>query len=215
MIAVPGVADVLVPYQELLIMERNRIGRFPKVAGDRVLELDVEELLNGVDLEGVRRAPPEERRDRAGIRVFCSYSHKDEVLRAELDTHLTLLQRQSVIDLWHDRRIPPGKEWEPQIDEELDRADIILLLVSSDFIASNYCYDIEVKRAMARHDAGEARVIPVVVRDVDWHSAPFAKCQALPKGAKPVAKGGRGKHARDRLGGTSLKGSRRWQRNSG
>jgi internalin A len=133
----------------------------------------------------------------AGIRVFCSYSHKDEVLRAELDTHLTLLQRQSVIDLWHDRRIPPGKEWEPQIDEELDRADIILLLVSSDFIASNYCYAIEVKRAMARHDAGEARVIPVVVRDVDWHSAPFAKCQALPKGGKPVAKGGRGKHARD------------------
>ena len=129
--------------------------------------------------------------------MFCSYSHKDEVLRAELDTHLKLLQRQSVIDLWHDRRIPPGGEWERQIHEELERADMILLLVSSDFVASDYCYDIEVNRAMARHDAGEARVIPVVVRDVDWHSAPFAKCNPLPKEGKAVAKGGRGKLARD------------------
>ena len=72
-----------------------------------------------------------------------------------------------------------------------------MLLVSSDFAASDYCYDIEVKQAMARHDAGEARVIPIVVRDVDWHSAPFAKCQPLPRGGKPVAKGGRGRHARD------------------
>jgi internalin A len=194
MIAVPGAADVLVPYQELLVMERDGIGKFHKVVGDRTRELDVEELLNGVDLDGTRRAPPE---DQVGIRVFCSYSHKDEVLRAELDTHLKLLQRQSVIDLWHDRRIPPGDDWERQIDEELDRADIILLLISSDFVASDYCYDIEVKRAMVRHNAGEARVIPVVARDVDWHSAPFAKCQPLPREGKPVAKGGRGKHARD------------------
>jgi internalin A len=63
---------------------------------------------------------------------------------------------------------------------------MILLMVSSDFVASDYCYDIEVKRAMARHDAGEARVIPVIVRDVDWHDAPFAKCQPLPKEGKPV-----------------------------
>jgi internalin A len=197
MIQVPEALEILVPYHELLVMERSGIRTFPKVAGDRVLELDVEALLNGVDLEGSRRAPREEQLGRGGIRVFCSYSHKDEALRGELDTHLKLLQRQSVIGLWHDRRIPPGEEWERQIGEELDRADMILLLVSSDFVASDYCYDIEVKRAMARHDAGEARVIPVVVRDVDWRSAPFARCQPLPKEGRPVAKGGRGRHARD------------------
>ena len=196
MIPVFAGAELLVPYKKLLVMERKNIKQFTEVAGEEVLEIDVQGLLNGVDLEGTRKAPREERVDQ-GIRVFCSYSHKDEVLRAELDTHLKLLQRQSVIYLWQDRRIPPGGDWEHEIHEELERADMILLLVSADFVASDYCYDIEVKRAMARHDAGEARVIPVVVRDVDWHSAPFAKCQPLPKEGKPVAKGGRGKLARD------------------
>jgi internalin A len=196
MVPVPDVPEVLVSYQELLVMERKGIWTFPKVSGDRVLELNVGDLLNGVDLEGARRVSRAEREDR-GIRVFCSYSHKDEDLRAELETHLKLLQRQGVISLWHDRRIPPGDEWKKQIDEELNRADIISLLVSSDFLASDYCYDIEVDRAMARHDANEARVIPVVVRDVAWHKAPFAKCQALPKEGKAVTLWGEGVHGRD------------------
>ena len=161
-----------------------------------MLDLNVRELLNGVELEDTRRALRGQREDR-GIRVFCSYSHKDEDLHAELDTHLKLLQRLGVIDLWHDRHIPPGEEWERKIHEELDRADVILLLVSSDFLASDYCYDIEVERAMARHDAGDARVIPVVVRDVKWQSAPFGKCQALPNKGKAVTKWGPTVHDRD------------------
>ena len=97
--------------------------------------------------------------DRANIEaveVFFSYSHKDEELRDELSKHLAMLKRQNVITAWHDRRIGAGKEWENEIDEHLNTADIILLLISSDFLASDYCYDVEMKTAMRRHDDGEA-----------------------------------------------------------
>ena len=119
-------------------------------------------------------------------KLFFSYSHKDETLRDFLATHLALLKRQGVLNEWHDRRIGAGAEWGKAIDENLEAADIILLLVSADFLASDYCYDIEMNRAMARHDAGEARVIPVVLRPCDWQGAPFGKLQAVPKDAKPV-----------------------------
>ena len=118
--------------------------------------------------------------------VFLSYSHKDENLRKQLETRLKLLQRQGVIASWHDRLIGAGQEWKEQISRNLEQADIILLLVSADFIASDYCYDVEMARALARHKTGKARVIPVIVRDVDWSDAPFAKLQALPRDGKAV-----------------------------
>ncbi|HEU0174048.1 MAG TPA: TIR domain-containing protein [Blastocatellia bacterium] len=120
------------------------------------------------------------------IEVFFSYSHKDEELRDQLSNHLSTLKRNQFITAWHDRRIGAGTEWTSEIDERLDAADIILLLISSDFLASDYCYDVEVKRAMERHDGGEARVIPVILRPVDWKGAPFGKLQALPRDARPV-----------------------------
>ncbi len=120
------------------------------------------------------------------VEVFFSYSHKDESLRDELANHLAMLKRQDVITGWHDRKIVAGKEWEKEIDEHLNTADIILLLVSSDFLASDYCYDIEVKKAMERHDADDARVIPIILRPVDWKGAPFGRLQALPGDARPV-----------------------------
>jgi hypothetical protein len=120
------------------------------------------------------------------ISVFFSYSHKDEDLRDELAKHLSILQRQGVIQTWHDRRISAGTEWAGQIDDNMNSADIILLLISSDFLASTYCYDVELKRAMERHEEKSARVIPVILRAVDWQDAPFGKLQALPKDAKPI-----------------------------
>ena len=120
--------------------------------------------------------------------VFFSYSHADEALRNELEKHLTGLRREGVITTWHDRRIGPGEELHGQIDDQLDRADIILLLVSADFIASDYCYDVEMMRAMARHERSEARVIPVILRPCDWQSAPFGGLLAVPPDGKPVAK---------------------------
>lgn len=120
------------------------------------------------------------------IDVFFSYSHKDEVLRDELATHLKLLERAGVIRSWHDRRIGAGENWKAAIDTNLERAHAILLLVSADFLASDYCYDVEMKRALARHQAGEAAVLPVILRSCNWSRAPFAKLQALPRDAKPV-----------------------------
>lgn len=121
------------------------------------------------------------------IEVFFSYSHKDEKLRDGLATHLTMLERDGVIKAWYDRDIGAGTEWDGAINAHLDSAQVILLLISPDFLASKYCWDTEVKRAIERHEAGEARVIPVILRPVDsWQKAPFGRLQALPKNAKPV-----------------------------
>lgn len=120
------------------------------------------------------------------VDLFYSYSHKDETLRDELDTHLALLKKRGVLRTWHDRKISGGDPWAASIDANLEVADIILLLVSADFIRSEYCYDIEMRRALERHEAGEARMLPVIVRDCDIEGAPFARLQALPRDAKPV-----------------------------
>ncbi|XXU80978.1 toll/interleukin-1 receptor domain-containing protein [Sorangium sp. So ce1151] len=97
-----------------------------------------------------------------------------------------MLKREGLLQSWHDRRIGAGDEWAGQIDRNLDEAEVILLLVSADFLASDYCFDKEMKRALARHDAGQARVIPVILRKTDWRSAPFARLLALPKDGRPV-----------------------------
>jgi hypothetical protein len=123
------------------------------------------------------------------IEVFFSYAHEDESLRDKLAKHLKLLERQGVIQGWHDRQILPGTEWQGQLDRHLETAQIILLLISADFLASDYCYDIEMKRALERHEAGDARVIPIILRPVDnWDQSPFGKLQALPKGGKPITR---------------------------
>ena len=80
----------------------------------------------------------------------------------------------------------PGDEWADEIDDNLDRADIILLLISADFIASDYCYEKEMQRAMARHNNSEAVVIPIILRPTDWQNTPFSKLQFLPKDGEPV-----------------------------
>ncbi|HZF47283.1 MAG TPA: TIR domain-containing protein [Polyangiaceae bacterium] len=120
------------------------------------------------------------------LRLFYSYSHKDEALRDELETHLVILKRQGLIEQWHDRRIEPGTNWAGAIDSNLEKADILLLLVSADFIASPYCYEKEMQRALERHRASQARVIPILLRPTDFKGAPFEKLQALPKDTKPV-----------------------------
>jgi len=122
----------------------------------------------------------------SAVEIFFSYSHKDKELRDELAKHLSNLKRKGVIAEWYDRQIPPGKEWEEQINDHINTAQIILLLVSSDFIASDYCWKKEVQRAMQRYDAGEAVVIPIILRPVDWEGTPFHRLQGLPQNVKPV-----------------------------
>jgi hypothetical protein len=120
------------------------------------------------------------------VRLFYSYSHHDEKLRLKLDEQLAALKRRGIIDAWHDRKITGGVEWEPKIDEEIESANIVLLLVSASFIASDYAYGRELEQALQRHKKGTCRVIPVILRPVDWSDTPFSSLQALPKDGKPV-----------------------------
>ncbi len=120
------------------------------------------------------------------ITLFYSYAHEDELLRNQLEKHLSLLRRQGLISEWYDRQILAGDEWAHDIDEHLETAWIILLLISPDFLASDYCYDIEMRRALERHSRGEARVIPIILRPCDWRTSPFAHLQCLPRDGKPI-----------------------------
>ena len=110
----------------------------------------------------------------------------NEDLRKELGKHLSVLERQGIITTWHDRMIGAGTEWDGVIDAHLNDARVILLLISADFIHSQYCYDVEMKRALDRHDKRQALVVPIILRAVSLKGTPFAKLQALPKDAKPV-----------------------------
>ena len=97
-----------------------------------------------------------------------------------------MLKRQGVIETWHDRRIGAGEDFANAIDRHVESDDIILLLVSPDFLASDYCYDREMTRAMERQKKGEAIVIPVILRACDWHAAPFGTLNATPPDGKPI-----------------------------
>src|SRR6266700_4465966 len=122
----------------------------------------------------------------APLSLFYSYAREDESLREQLEKHLRMLRRQGLISEWHDREIAAGTEWSKQLDEHLETASVILLLVSSDFLASDYCYNFEMQRALERHARDVAKVIPIILRPCEWHKAPFAALQALPRDGKPV-----------------------------
>ena len=121
------------------------------------------------------------------VEIFCCYAREDETWLRKLETHLSLLKRQNLITLWYDRFIAPGTNWAKAIDTHLETASVILLFVSADFFASDYCYGIEMQRALEREATGEVRVLPLLVREADWTDAPFAHLQVLPTNAKPIA----------------------------
>lgn len=121
-------------------------------------------------------------------KLFISYSHKDEEQVDNLKSHLSTLQRKKQIESWHDRKIIPGTEWGEEINSHLADASIILFIVSSDFLHSDYCYNTEVAEAMKQHESGSSVVIPVVLRACDWNDTPFGKIQGAPKDAQPLTK---------------------------
>ena len=141
--------------------------------------------------EPTKEAPPAEATHPSGVRVMLSYSHRDSRFREQLDKHLALLKRQRLITVWHDRELTAGRDFDRGIAKELAAADIILLLISADFMASDYCYTKEMATALERHVAGTARVIPIILREVDWQHGPFANLVALPLDGRPVTSWGR------------------------
>lgn len=122
------------------------------------------------------------------INLFYSYAEEDTSLQKELEKHLKLLNRQGVISGWNFRMITAGKEFEGEIDKHITTAKIILLLVSADFLNSDYCYDIEMKKALEMHKSKIACVIPIILRPVDWQDSPFGELEALPTKGKPITK---------------------------
>lgn len=120
------------------------------------------------------------------LKVFISYSHKDEEIKNQLDSHLIGLKRSDLIDVWNDRKCLPGEEWDETIIAELNAAHIIILLISVDFLNSKYIWEKEVTIAMERFKNKTARVIPIIASSCDFAGMPFEYIQALPKNATPI-----------------------------
>lgn len=122
--------------------------------------------------------------------VFTAYAHSDEALRDELETHLAMLKREGKIAVFHDRRILPGQDWRGVLDERLLSADIVMLLISPDFLASDYCFGVEMATALEMQQQGRAVVVPVVARPCDWKHPPLSGLQAVPTDAHPITSWG-------------------------
>lgn len=120
------------------------------------------------------------------LNIFLSYAHEDEAMKTQLDKNLIMLKKSDKVNVWQDRHIMAGVEWDEAIAKELAAADIILLLISVDFNNSQYIWDKELKIALERHKKKEARVIPVILRTCEWSEMPYARLQALPTGARPI-----------------------------
>lgn len=118
--------------------------------------------------------------------LFISYAHEDEEIKNELDKYLKVLKRSGKIDTWNDRALIAGQEWDQTIMSELNKANIILLLISVDFNASDFIWDKELASAMKRHEDGSAHVVPIIIRKCEWSKMPYAKLQALPRNAQAV-----------------------------
>lgn len=126
-------------------------------------------------------------RERGALVFFC-YARRDKWLGGELEKHLSNLKYRGLIDTWHDQELRAGAEWMLEVDTLLDRSHIILILLSADFMASEYCYGKVMTRALERHKQKAASVIPILLRPVDWRGAPFAKLRMLPSNGKPITR---------------------------
>jgi hypothetical protein len=181
-----------------LSVRRELIGRpddvkraFISTAMDLKRERDLQgsglvDLLHALEPGAAARPLPQPKTEYLN-RLFISYAHEDEGLKKVLLSHLSSLNRKGLVEIWEDRKILPGSNVHEEIKTNLDVVEIIVLLVSADFLASDYCYSVELKRAIERHRSGNARVIPVIVRPVDWSGTPFSDIAALPIDGKPVS----------------------------
>ncbi len=198
MVPLPNHPQVVVPYRDLEVLESNDAdAKWQQVIDRNVVVLPVRDLLNGVDLgprsprlgdDGLARLG----RGSSGeepLLVFYRYAHVDSRHRLSLKKHLSPLRRLKLITDWYDHDIDPGDEWAEEISQKLNEADIVLLLISADFVDSNYCYETELAEAMKKHEAGTAEVIPIIVRPTNaWTNLPFGKLNALPEMGKPISK---------------------------
>ena len=186
---VPEAANIAIAHEELRALEAAGEKEVVRYAGGQVVRASVTEMLNRVDPKGFRHEP-ERAGDKRLPELFYSYAHEDERHLNQLQKHLNVLVTDRLMSHWYDRDIPPGDEWDRKIDERIRSADIILLIISPSFLDSEYIREKELKIALERHEAGEARVIPVILEKCLWERRAvfkgFSKLQALPTRAKAV-----------------------------
>lgn len=156
-------------------------GRYTKIRQDVVKQGKVKSYAGGAggSLELVRPPIPT---GPVPLKTFVSYCHADTKLKDELLKHLAPLRRLLLVEHWHDGDISVGDKWEEKIWSQLRSADLVILLVTADFINSDYCYQQELKEAIDRHDAKLTRIVPVIGRNCLWHDLPFGNIQAALRG---------------------------------
>jgi hypothetical protein len=142
---------------------------------------------------GVNERPPIEIRTTARkttgepiLRGFISYCHADQQLVIQFKKSISMLEREMNIEFWYDRAMAPGDEWEKMIHNELNHADLVILVVTNDFLSSQPCYEIEMKRALERQAKGATVVVPIIFRACRWQGAPFAAFEVLPTGSLAI-----------------------------
>jgi internalin A len=198
-VPIPGYPHAHVKYELLLKYELDGRDKIAVDVGDQLVDCIVRDLLDGVDLPGAsRRAAMATSRSSDELYLeavkraqshtfFISYSHKDERFRDELKGALTAFERLGQLRGWDDTQIVPGQKWEPEILGKLERADIVVFLLSNDFIRSGYCYLKEAKRALERHAARECVVVPIVVRACRFDKLPLGEIQAIVPRRRPIS----------------------------
>ena len=120
------------------------------------------------------------------LKLFFSYAHEDLDIVANLRKHLTPLCHEQIVEFWYDRDLVAGENWDDEIASRLEHADIAVVLVSSDFVASEYAYGKELRRALELHDRGRLRLVPVIARNCRWQNLPIGRLQALPESGRPI-----------------------------
>lgn len=182
----PIVSDLLSLEQERQTLEQELVDL---LNGDRdpAREAELRAALERNTDQRLHAAQREQSGHGKAASVFVSYAHEDAGMHNKLSDHLGGLRHGGYIQDWSDGQIVPGQEWAPEIIRRLDEADIILLLVTSSFLGSEFIGRVELTRALERHRRGEAIVIPVILKPADWQSAGLAGLQALPKDGKAVS----------------------------
>jgi internalin A len=192
LVPIPKYPNVTVPYEELLNYEAAGDDEYKVVINRLPVKLSVADLLDGVDIPGSRYAGKQMRmfqREVAGgarFSLFISYSHKDELFRDELRGALTAYERKGELDVWDDTCLVSGQQWEGEILAKLGTADIIVFLLSNDFIRSEYCFTTEMELAKERDKAGESVIVPIVIRACNYNKLEWGKLQAILPNGKPV-----------------------------
>jgi O-acetyl-ADP-ribose deacetylase (regulator of RNase III) len=181
----PVVSDLLDLEQQRQKLEQELIDLRGKE--DPAREAQLWKALGQNTDQRLRAAQREQSSRQNAAKVFVSYARDDRQLYKRLSDHLGGLRHGGYICEWSDGQIIPGQEWAPEIIRQLDEADIILLLITSSFLGSEFIGRVELTRALERHRGGEAIVIPVILKPADWQSAGLEGLQALPKDGKPAS----------------------------